>query len=77
MPRRRLRGDVELLLKQGFHVPPELHKLAAGADRQERGLAQVWECKKCEFEYESEVNITGIDCPNGHVCKLIWHQVSL
>lgn len=81
MPRQTMKSAVQTLLENGFAVPPELHRLAAIKDYEQRGVVQVWKCRSkvkkadgnqypCPFVYEAPIPISSVECPtHGTLCR--------
>lgn len=69
-----LKRAVELLEAAGEVVPEEYKHYVIGADRQKRGVEQVWRCldKNCGKEYESFVRIVHTSCVCGRQMRKVW-----
>ena len=75
MPRLSFTQAVKNLIAMGYDVPPELSKVALGESLKQRGVKQRWECKKCNYIYDSPIRLTEMCCPQNHLMKATWTQI--
>lgn len=68
----KLKKAVEVALDAGFDLPPELVKLVREHDYAQRGVVEVWTCRGCQSQYESEVPLTAIGCECGKTRRKTW-----
>lgn len=56
-------------------IPEIVVKTTEDLENEAAGWAQVWECPKCKWRYESWLSLTELSHPCGkesRYCRLVW-----
>ncbi len=64
--------SAEVLREAGYNIPPALLQLLDSKRLESEGVAQVWECRFCNWNYESPPQVVKVSCPGEHQAKEVW-----
>jgi DNA-directed RNA polymerase subunit RPC12/RpoP len=69
---QQLLKDIEFLKSRGITVPLPAEAHVRQVEMKSKGVKEYYRCSYCGYDYESYVELQGMNCPKKHAMKKIW-----